>query len=503
MRKARAPDETSPERKRSPGLTTIVHWFRRDLRLADNTSLLAAAHDADRVVPVFVLDDHYGLDPNVGPSRFRFLRESLEELERSLAERGGRLVVRRGPPEKALPALVSETGARCVYANAEIGPYPEARDRAVASALEEKSSTLRVFGDALLVEPDAILSGAGEPYTGYSPFAKRWQSVEKRAPGPEPARLATPALPTVPLARVQAWKNAAENPLAPRGGEAEAGRLLGRFTTDALERYATSRDRPDEDGTSVLSPHLHFGTISPRQIRAALMAAADADPRVRSGAHRFELELAWREFFHHVLFHFPRVEEESFRPAFDRIAWAEPGAALDAWKSGRTGFPFIDAGMRQLSSTHWMHNRVRMAAGSFLTKDLHLHWREGESWFNRQLADADLANNNGGWQWVAGSGTDAAPYFRIFHPVLQSKKFDPHGTYIRRFVPELARVPETKIHEPWTMTAAEQSAAGCRIGFEYPAPILDHATERLRALAMFDVIRVSPASMARPAPFAG
>lgn len=468
----------------------VLHWFRRDLRVEDNTALARAARDADRVVPIFLLDDTYANDSRVGPARFRFLRESLEELEARLASVGGRLVVRQGPAARALPALLAETGAEAVYANAEIGPYPERRDREAAAAVEAAGGTFRLFADELLVAPDQLATLAGDPYTVYTPFSKKWMSMEKADPIPAPAALATPALAGVPLAKVRAWRSLGPDADSPKGGEREARALLDRFFATAAARYAEDRDRPDRAGTSRLSAHLHFGTISARTVRAAAEQAwKAAPPRAREHARRFVLELAWREFYHHVLFHFPRVAGESFRPEFDRMEWKDDPTGLEAWKRGRTGFPLVDAAMRELATTHWMHNRARMVAASFLTKDLHIHWREGEAWFEHELADADLANNNGGWQWAAGSGTDAAPYFRIFNPVLQSKRFDPDGAYIRRFVPELARVTDAKIHEPWTMTPEEQREAGCRIETEYPAPIVDHAREKEVALAMFAVVR--------------
>ena len=473
---------------------TVVHWFRRDLRVADNTALSRAGRDAERVVPVFVLDDHYAEDPeeNVGPARFRFLRESLEDLAASLPRVGGRLIVRRGPASRALPELLRETGADAVYANAEIGPHPQERDRAAAAALEAAGARLRLFPDALLVEPDAIATGAGEPYTVFTPFSRKWLAAEKRNPEPEPATLDTPELPSVPLAAVRSFRSLEADPLGPTGGEAAARELVRTFFEKRVARYAEDRERPAVAGTSRLSPHLHFGTVSPRTLRAAAERAwTGEEKRGRAGVERFVLELAWREFFHHVLFHFPRVARESFRPEFDALSWRDDEDSLAAWKAGRTGYPLVDAAMRELSTTHWMHNRARMVAASFLTKDLHLHWRHGERWFAHELADADLANNNGGWQWAAGSGTDAAPYFRIFSPVRQSQRFDPEGAYIRRHVPELAGVPAERIHEPWTMTAAEQSRAGCRIGVggDYPRPIVDHDAERKVALAMWERLR--------------
>jgi deoxyribodipyrimidine photo-lyase len=470
-------------------VTTIIHWFRRDLRVADNTALFRASRDAERVAPVFLLDDHYAGDPNVGPARFRFLGQSLQDLDTGLARVGGRLIVRPGPPARALPDLLSETGASAVYANAEIGPYPQRRDAEAAAAVEAAGARLRLFEDALLVAPGAILTEAGAPYTMFTPFSKKWMAAERSGPFPSPARLDTPPLPGVSLAAIRAWRDLAPDPLEAPGGETPAHALARSFCQNGALRYEHDRDRPDLRGTSRLSAHLHFGTISPRTVRAAVEAARAAAPGPSGSGRKFLLELAWRDFYHHVLFHFPRVAEESFRPEFDALDWTSDPGAIGAWKRGRTGYPFVDAGMRELSATHWMHNRSRMVAASFLTKDLHAHWSVGEKWFEHELADADLANNNGGWQWAAGSGTDAAPYFRVFHPVLQSKKFDPQGLYIRKFVPELARVPTSRIHEPWTMTASEQQAAGCRIGRDYPAPIVDHARERAVALARFAALR--------------
>ena len=471
-------------------MRTLVHWFRRDLRVEDNTALFQAARDADRVVPVFILDDIYLHDANVGPARFRFLRESLEELSTALGKVGGRLLLRPGPASRALPALLSETDADGVCANAEIGPYPERRDAEARAAVEGAGGRFRLFPDALLVETDALTTDSGDPYTVYTPFVKKWMAAEKRDPLPRPADLSTPALPSIPMSKPRAWRDLAADPLAPRGGATAARALLDEFFQGPVASYAKDRDRPDRAGTSRLSPHLHFGTISPRTIRAtAEEAFLAARPTARSSIRKYVAELAWREFYHHVLSHFPRVAEESFQPRFDRLAWRDAPQALDAWKRGITGYPLVDAAMRELSTTHWMHNRARMVAASFLTKDLHVHWKSGEKWFEHELADADLANNNGGWQWAAGSGTDAAPYFRIFNPVLQSRRFDPQGDYIRTFVAELSRVPAEKIHAPWTMTGEEQRGARCVIGRDYPAPIVDHAREREVALRLLEEAR--------------
>ena len=466
-------------------MSAVVHWFRRDLRLTDNTALSAAARDADVVVPVFILDDHYANDPSVGPARFRFLRESLEELESSLVQAGGRLIVRPGPAARALPELLRETGAAAVYANVEVGPYPESRDRETRPPIEDPRATQRRIAAPHHLEPHAGATPSGGPNTGETPVYPKWTAAEKRPPQPAPARLASPPLPSVPIGRVRAWRDLSEaGAAAPRGGEREATRRLARFAEAGARRYAEDRSFPARDGTSRLSPHLHFGTISPRTVLAAVEEAAPS--------RKFALELAWRDFFHHLLFHFPAVAQESFRPEFRAFPWRDDPAGVAAWKAGRTGYPFVDAGMRELAGTNWMHNRARMAVASFLTKDLHVDWRIGERWFEHELADADLANNNGGWQWAAGTGADAAPYFRILNPILQSKRFDPQGEYIRRFVPELARVPAEKIHEPWTMTSREQAESRCRIGRDYPAPIVEHAREREAALRLFEGVRKKP-----------
>ena len=385
-------------------MPTLIHWFRRDLRASDNTALSRAARDGDRVVPVFILDEHHAADPNAGPARFRFLRESLEALAESLPRMSGRLVVRPGPPERALPELMRETGASAVYANAEIGPYPQRRDTAARAAVEAAGGRLRLFADALLVEPRAIASGSGDPYTVYTAFSRKWMAAEKGDPVPAPAALDTPELASVPIGKVRAWRDLGPDPAAPRGGEAEASRLLLRFFSGPAARYAEDRDRPDREGTSRLSPHLHFGTISPRAIRAAAEAASrEAAPGAREHVRKFVLELAWREFTHHVLFHFPRVARENFRPEFDRMPWRDDPAGFEAWTRGETGYPLVDAAMRELATTHWMHNRARMVTASFLTKDLHIDWRSAEAG-----SSASSRTRTSPTTTAAGSGRPAA-----------------------------------------------------------------------------------------------
>ena len=453
-------------------MSRAIFWFRRDLRLDDNTALFSAARDFDAVFPVFVLDEHYAADASVGPSRFVFLRESLEDLDAAVGAAGGRLAIVPGPASRALPALLAATGADAVYANEEIGPYPAARDAEARTAVEAAGAKLRLFSDSVAVDPRALSTAAGRPCTVFTPFARKWRAAEKGAPAPPPAALAATPGRSVPIARVRAWKDLAANPRAPRGGEREARRRLDAFLARA-GRYGRERDLPALEGTSRLSAALHFGAISPRTILARLRDVwRDGSDEERASVGKFVDELCWREFFHALLFHFPHAASGAFRREMDALVWDGPGERFAAWKEGRTGYPFVDAAMRQLRAESWMHNRARMVAASFLTKDLHVDWREGERWFAYQLADADLANNNGGWQWAAGTGADAAPWFRVFHPVLQGKKFDPTGDYVRRWVPELAHLSAREIHEPRD-------------------PIVDHATERAEALRRYERVTKS------------
>ncbi len=448
-------------------MTTAVVWFRRDLRVEDNSALAAACRDFDTIVPVFILDDHYRDDPNVGPSRFVFLRESLQDLDSSLRGLGSRLTIVPGPPSEALAELIRTSRAAAVYANEEIGPYPQARDDKARSEIERAKARFFLFQDSLAIDPRTIRSSEGKPYTAYSPFLKKWGALEKSRPLPAPARISTPDLRSVPIGRVRAWKDLAANPNASRGGESEAKRRFASFLAEQIDFYADWRDYPGQDSTSHLSSALHFGAISARtMLRACDDLRQKGSPQAAKNADKFVAELCWREFFHGVLFHFPGVAEGPFRPELRNVEWNAPGMEYFAWTEGKTGYPFIDAAMRQLTLENWMHNRARMAVASFLVKDLHLSWQIGEKWFEHNLTDADLANNNGGWQWSAGTGADAAPYFRVFSPVVQSKRFDPTGSYIRRYVPELAGLSDSEIHEPQN-------------------PIVDHAREKEEAIRRY------------------
>ncbi len=466
-----------------------IWWVRRDLRLTDNQALASALRQGGAVLPVFVVDPVLLNSPYVGERRAAFLFGGLRELANALAERGGRLIVRHGNPAEVLAALCQESDASAVYAERDYSPFATARDARVAATLP---APLHLTDGLMVREPSATLKDDGTPYIVYTPYSRRWRShppVQRSdiLPAPHtlktPAGIASDALPGKPEYEVTGSTN-----FVP--GEQEAMRRLRAFVTgfDApIYGYANDRHRPDLDGTSQLSPYLRFGMLSPRMAALAAYEAIDNAPSgdARKGADTWLSELIWREFYISILHHFPYVRRGSFRPEYDAIDWVNDEAHFAAWRAGQTGYPIVDAAMRQLAATGWMHNRTRMVVASFLVKDLLIDWRWGERWFMQQLLDGDPAANNGGWQWTAGTGTDAAPYFRVFNPVSQGQKFDPDGAYVRRWVPELQSVPAGFIHEPWKMPRSDQVRAGCRIGDDYPAPIIDHAAARERVLAAY------------------
>ena len=466
-------------------MTTALWCVRRDLRLADNQALAAAMAHADQVIPVFVLDPVLLAAPDAGEKRMAFLFGGLRALDADLRARGSRLIVRWGHPPDELAILVAESGAGAIFAEEDVWPYARRRDARVSMMMP-----LRLVGGLTVHPPGAVLKDDGTPYTVFTPFSRRWKSIPPPDAGallPAPERISTPPeVFSLPIPREPAIWPAV--PFPP--GEAEAQRRLAAFASGEgarVHRYAAARDRVDLDGTSCLSPYLRFGMLSARHAMVVARTAAEAAPdaEARKGAATWMDELIWREFFHAILGHFPRVLERSFRANLRAIGWENDEAAFTAWREGRTGYPLIDGAMRQLAQTGWMHNRARMVVASFLVKDLLVDWRRGERHFMHHLVDADPAANNGGWQWTAGTGTDAAPYFRVFNPVLQAKKHDPQGTYVRRWVPELARVPEKFIHEPWKMPRDVQETCGCVLGRDYPAPIVDHGWARERALATY------------------
>jgi deoxyribodipyrimidine photo-lyase len=463
-----------------------IWWVRRDLRLADNPALTAAVAEGDVVVPLFILDPSLLQSPYVGDKRLAFLFDGLRALDVDLGKRGSRLIVRRGAPVEALRQLVVETGATAIYAEEDVSPYARQRDARVAAALP-----LHLTGGLTVHPPDAVLKADGDPYTVYTPYSRTWKSLPKpdaRALLPVPERLSTPK----ELASEVIPDRPSLSETVPFvAGEAAAQQRLEDFVAETIGGYQVGRDRMDLTATSRLSPYLRLGMLSAqRAVVAALDAKAETETdAARRGVATWLNELIWREFYAAILFNFPEVRQHSFRPEYRELAWENAPDDFAAWQEGMTGYPVVDAAMRGLQATGWMHNRARMVVASFLTKDLLIDWRWGERHFMQHLIDGDPAANNGGWQWSAGTGTDAAPYFRIFNPILQSEKYDPDGVMIRRWVPELENVETRYIHQPWTMPEAMQQEAGCVIGVDYPAPIVDHKEARRRTLAAFKQAR--------------
>lgn len=469
----------------------IVVWFRDDLRLADNPALTAAIAGGSHVVAVYILDDDVPGSWRLGGAARWWLHHGLAALGKNIGRLGGALVLRRGGSVAAIKSLVQETRARAVYWNRGYAPFAIARDRAVTLELEREGLEVRTFCTSTLFEPGSILNQDGKPFRLYGAF---WRACLARGIGEPPLALPQrlPSGPNIPSDDLESWQLKPARPNWAEGfaklwspGEEGAQRRLTEFVEGAAIGYARSRDRPDMASTSRLSPHLRFGEISPRQVWHAVLAAQSADVVPRSAADKFVSELGWREFAYHLLYHHASLPDAPLQSPFASFPWEADPRHLAAWQRGRTGYPIVDAGMRELWTTGWMHNRVRMIVASFLVKHLLTPWQEGERWFWDTLVDADLANNAMNWQWVAGCGTDAAPYFRIFNPVLQGEKFDPDGRYVRQWVPEIAALPDACIHKPWTADEAVRLAAGIELQKHYPAPIVDHAIARRRALDAF------------------
>lgn len=476
------------------GSGAAIVWLRNDLRLADNPALLAAARDSASVAPVFVYSPAEANSWAPGSASRAWLALSLKALSSDIEGLGGRLTILPGPAAEALLGIAKATGARAVYLNRRYEPAGIALDDTVTRTLEAADLGVRVFSGSLIHEPDALTTSSGTSYQIFTPFFNAGMQIAPDRPQPTPGSVPAPAgLPP----GISASDIAAEAVDAPdiashwTPGEAGARALADRFFRDAVEEYSGDRDLPAIDGTSRLSPHLAFGEISPRTLlaEASEVVRCNGTCHLAEGAAAFIRQLYWREFSYHLLFHHPHTTDRPLRASFDVFPWSRDPAALDAWKHGMTGFPIVDAGLRQMLATGWMHNRARMLVASLLTKDLLLPWVDGAHWFWERLVDADLANNTFGWQWVAGTGADAAPYFRIFNPVVQGERFDPDGSYVKRWVPELEGLPPGWVHRPWSAPSSVLSSAGIALGREYPRPIVDHASARLRALAVYGSLR--------------
>lgn len=474
----------------------VIVWFRDSLRLADNAALSAAAATGAPVICLYVLDEE---SPALAPPRHRplggalrwWLAQSLKALATSLAPYGQVLVLRRGDSALAIANIARASGACAVYWP-RIATQPQiALADSVTSALASIGVETKECAGDLLVEPERIRNAQGAGIRVFTPFWKRVVALGA-PPSPLPAPKAIRAGPALANDDLASWQLEPRHPDWAEGlretwtpGEKGAQQRLDRFIANGLKGYATLRDRPDKPNTSRLSPHFRFGEISPRQVWHAVSFALEAGHATITDANKFLAELGWREFSRHLLFDHPALSVENLQRSFDSFPWRDDPDALEKWQRGQTGYPIVDAGMRELWRTGTMHNRVRMVAASFLIKHLLIDWRQGERWFWDTLVDADPASNPASWQWVAGSGADAAPYFRIFNPVLQGEKFDPEGTYVRRWVPEIAGLPNAVIHKPWTAKPLTLEDAGVTLGKTYPAPIVDHKVARERALAAF------------------
>jgi deoxyribodipyrimidine photo-lyase len=466
-----------------------ILWLRQDLRLSDHPALAAALERGGALLPVYIWEPGEQGEWAPGAASRWWLHESLSALGADLAVRGSRLLLRRGPALGTLRELVAETRAQAVYWSRCYEPEAMARDRSVENGLRNAGIDARSFNSALLAEPWELATQNGGPFQVFTPFWRALRkSIEPPAPIPAPATVTAPlgwpaslALDDLGLRPRSPWYHTLHSSWLP--GEQGARRNLQQFVAEAAATYDLRRNHPATPGTSRISPHLHFGEISPRQIWQAMRAvpgSADA---------QYLAEIGWREFAHHLLYHFPQTPRAPLREEFSRFPWRDDQRALSAWQRGLTGVPFVDAGMRELWATGWMHNRARMVVASFLVKNLRISWQHGARWFWDTLVDADLANNTLGWQWSTGCGADAAPFFRIFNPVLQGKKFDPEGAYVRRWVRQLARLPAKYVHEPWEATEAALSAAGVTLGVDYPRPLVDLAVTRAAALAAYQSLR--------------
>jgi len=456
----------------------VIHWFRRDLRITDNTALAAAAQSASAVIPVYILSNWKNTHGWTGSPRQEFLCGGLKSLAQNIGRSGGRLVIRQGAAVTELERLVVESGAHAIFFNRDPDPFGRAMETRVKKMAAGLGIAVHDFKDATIHERNEILTTTGQPYRVFTPYSRAWLKTGSPSPLPAINRLATPPeISSLPLPELDAW-NLQGTALIPEPGEKAAHKRLADFLAGPIFEYAAARDFPASAATSLLSADLRFGTLSIREIfRKCLEASENTTISQRKNVFTFVNELIWREFYMQILWHWPEVLDHEFNPKWRGLKWREPGAAFERWRDGQTGFPIVDAAMRQLNATGFMHNRLRMIAAMFLTKDLHIDWRHGERHFMQRLVDGDIAANNGGWQWSAGTGADAAPYFRIQNPWSQTRRYDPEGAFIRQWVPELREVAPARLMTPPT--------DGRPLAKNYPTPMLDHAREREVALKMY------------------
>ena len=472
---------------------TSILWFRHDLRLDDNAALRAALARGKSIVPVFIWDPMAEGEWTLGGASRCWLHQSLSRLDGALRAAGSRLIIRQGKSLDTLLQFIDETHASAVFWNRRYEPATVTCDQEIKSALRKRGVTAASFNAALLFEPWSVQTKAATPYRVFTPFYRACLALpEPEAPVAAPTtiaplrkRLDSDELQALCLLPQVSWDAGIRSHW--NCGEMAGSKRLDEFMRQSLNGYLDARDKPDVEGTSQLSAYMHFGELSPRRLWHSVRAGMrkQKDGAFARCAEAFLRQLIWREFAHHLLFHFPQTATAPLNERFARFPWRDDSMSLKAWQQGKTGYPIIDAGMRQLWTTGWMHNRVRMIVGSFLVKDLLIPWQEGAKWFWDTLVDADLANNTLGWQWVAGCGADAAPFFRIFNPISQGERFDPNGTYVRRWVPELSRLPDKWIHQPWHASQAILEDAGVSLGRTYPRPIVDHDEARKRALDLF------------------
>ncbi|MDZ4835696.1 MAG: deoxyribodipyrimidine photo-lyase [Candidatus Melainabacteria bacterium] len=473
------------------GKKSAIVWFRSDLRLTDNPALKAAV-DAFDVLPVFIYDREAEGDWPFGAASRWWLHHSLARLKESLEEIGSTLIITEGKTVAILEELISQTSAKAIFFNKRYEPAARKIEVELGETLDELKVDCKAFDANLLFPPSSILTKEGNPYKVFTPF---WRAFPEPAkPIRKPSAISTvsklpasKALDSLKLLPTINWDEGIEAAWEP--GEAGAQKQLRAFLKEGVAEYKFGRNRPDRVLVSRMSPYLHFGEISPKNLWHAVQQKIDSDGKAQGGGECYLRELAWREFAHNLLFSFPDTAEQPLRPEFKKFPWDSDDLLLKAWHRGNTGYPIVDAGMRELWTTGWMHNRVRMVVASFLVKDLLISWKEGAAWFWDTLVDADLSNNTLGWQWTAGCGADAAPYFRVFNPMTQGEKFDPDGNYVRKWVPELSKLRTKWIHKPWLAPSEELVAAGITLGKDYPAPIVDHAAARHRALDAFASIK--------------